>query len=139
MRRGGGLRSSELGAAENLSSRFFQSILNDDDLKQAYANAECFVFPSQYEGFGIPILESFACNCPLVCSNASSLPEVAGDAAEYFDPLNTEEMSAQILKVIEDKDLRAKMRAAGRQRLNLFSWEKSVKEHLECYRRILEN
>ena len=107
-------------------------------MRQAYANAECFVFPSQYEGFGIPVLESFACNCPLVCSNSSSLPEVAGNAAEYFDPLNTEDMSAKILRVIEDSDLREKLRASGRERLKLFSWDKAAKEHFECYRHILE-
>ena len=136
---GGEFAGGELGAAEKLSSRFIQANLNDDDLRQAYANAECFVFPSQYEGFGIPVLESFACNCPLVCSNSSSLPEVAGDAAEYFDPLNTEEMSAKILKVIEDKDLREKLRSSGRERLKLFSWDKSAQEHLECYRHVLES
>lgn len=135
---GGELKPDELGAAKSLSSRFIQANLNDEDLRQAYANAECFVFPSQYEGFGIPVLESFACKCPLVCSNASSLPEVAGDAAEYFDPMNTEEMSAKILKVIEDKDLREKLRSSGSERLKLFSWDKTAQEHIECYRRVLE-
>ncbi len=91
------------------------------------------MFPSQYEGFGIPVLESFACNCPLVCSNSSSLPEVAGDSAEYFDPLNTEEMTAKILKVIDDEDLRENLRASGHERLQLFNWDKTAEETLKCY------
>ena len=136
---GGGLQSSELEASSSLSSRFIQANLNDDDLRQAYANAECFVFPSQYEGFGIPVLESFACNCPLVCSNASSLPEVAGNAAEYFDPLNTEEMSAKIRKVVEDSYLREKLRSSGHERLKMFNWDKTAQEHIECYRHVLES
>ena len=129
----------ELGAAKNLSSRFIQANLNDEDLRQAYANAECFVFPSEYEGFGIPVLEAFACNCPLLCSNASSLPEVAGDAAEYFAPLNAEEMSAKILRVVDDEGLREKMRASGHERLKLFSWDKTAAETLDCYKHTLEN
>ena len=137
--RGGGLKSEELGAASSLSNRFIHANLSDDDLRQAYANAECFVFPSQYEGFGIPVLESFACNCPLVCSNASSLPEVAGDAAEYFDPLDADEMSAKILKVIEDETLRENLRAAGQERLKLFSWDKTAQETFDVYKRTLEN
>ena len=135
---GGGLTNDELGSAQSLSSRFIQANLNDDELRQAYANAECFVFPSQYEGFGIPVLESFACNCPLVCSNSSSLPEVAGDAAEYFDPLNTEEMTSKILKVIEDDSLRARLRLLGSERLKLFSWDKTAEETIQCYKNILE-
>ena len=133
------ISTEELGAAQNFSSRFIQANLTDYELRQAYANAECFVFPSQYEGFGIPVLESFACNCPLVCSNASSLPEVAGNAAEYFDPLNTEEMSAKILRVVDDEGLREKLRASGHERLKLFSWDKTAAETLDCYRHTLES
>ena len=85
------------------------------------------------------LLEAFACNCPLLCSNASSLPEVAGDAAEYFDPLNAEEMSAKILRVVDDEGLREKMRASGHERLKLFSWDKTAAETLDCYRHTLES
>lgn len=135
---GGKLTDDELGTAKSLNSRFIQANLNDEELRQAYANAECFVFPSQYEGFGIPVLEAFACNCPLVCSNSSSLPEVAGNSAEYFDPLNTEEMTAKILRVIDDEDLREKLRASGRERLQLFNWDKTAEETLKCYQSTIE-
>ena len=134
---GGGFSAVELEAIGGQISRYHKASLDDEKLAQAYANALCFVFPSEYEGFGIPILESFACNCPLVCSNSSSFPEVAGDAAEYFDPLNVDEMSAKILRVIDDESLRERMKIAGRERLKLFDWDKTARETLECYRQVL--
>ena len=135
---GGSFKPSDLEAMGSLSNRYIQRGLDDETLRQAYANAECFVFPSEYEGFGIPVLEAFACSCPLVCSNSSSLPEVAGDAAEYFDPLDVEDMSAKILKVLEDDRLREKLRALGRERLKLFDWDKTARKTFECYSRVLE-
>ncbi len=136
---GGEFSAYEFALMGEMSSRYVQKNMNDDELAQAYANAECFVFPSEYEGFGIPVLESFACECPLVCSNASSLPEVGGEAAEYFDPFNVEEMSAKILRVIEDFSLRESMRVAGRERLKLFSWDDTAQGTLECYRQAMSS
>ena len=100
---GGGFTASELEAIGSLRSRYCQASADDETLARAYAHALCFVFPSEYEGFGIPLLESFACNCPLVCAKSSSFPEVAGGAAEYFDPLSVDEMSAAILRVVDDE------------------------------------
>ena len=91
------------------------------------------MFPSEYEGFGIPILEAFACNCPVVCANASSLPEVAGEAAEYFDPLNIDDIAGKIENVIHDEGLRARLKDSGRERLTLFDWDKAARETLDCY------
>ena len=135
---GGAFTAEELVEIGGMSSRYFQRALDDDSLAQAYANAECFVFPSEYEGFGIPLLEAFACSCPVLSSNISSLPEVAGDAAEYFSPFSVSEMSAKILRVMEDDLLREKLRLAGRERLKFFDWDKTARETLECYRRVLE-
>ena len=131
---GGEFSADEIALMGKMSSRYVQRNMNDDELAQAYANAECFVFPSEYEGFGIPVLEAFACGCPLVCSNSSSLPEVGGEAAEYFDPFNVEDMSAKILRVIEDESLRESMRSAGRERVKLFSWDDTARRTLECYK-----
>ena len=130
---GGAFKADELDMFGEYSSRFHQGGLNDDELAAAYKNALCFVFPSEYEGFGIPLLEAFACNCPVVCSGTTSLPEVAGDAAEYFDPLNVDDISAKISKVIDDETLRTNMKSRGRERLKLFDWDKTARETLECY------
>lgn len=135
---GGEFSADEFALMGEMSSRYVQRNMNDDELAQAYANAECFVFPSEYEGFGIPVLESFACECPLVCSNASSLPEVANNATEYFDPFNVDDMSAAIMRVIEDESLRERLRASGRERIKLFSWDDTARRTLECYRKVLE-
>lgn len=133
----GAFRKNEIEMMGEKTNRFHQYIFNDDELARAYSNAECFVFPSEYEGFGIPLLEAFACNCPVICSRASSFPEVAGDAAEYFDPLDIDEMSAKILSVLESDTVRKRLRTAGRERLKLFEWDKTIYQTLECYRQAI--
>jgi len=95
------------------------------------------VFPSAYEGFGIPILEAFACECPAILSRVSSLPEIGGDAAEYFDPENQDEIRETIRKVITDKNKQEEMRRKGIIRLEQFSWEKTAKQTLDIYRSIM--
>lgn len=100
--------------------------------KWAYLKkAAVFVFPSLYEGFGLPILEAFAASTPAVASKASSIPEVGGDACVYFDPHNIMDMSRKILKVLEDKDLQQKLITKGQKRLKNFSWEKCAQETLQ--------
>ena len=136
---GGAFTDKEKSAMKGWEDRVFQGGLNDDELIDAYRNALCFVFPSEYEGFGIPILEAFACRCPIVCSGTSSLPEVAGDAAEYFDPLDVDDMAAKILDVLSDEELRTSMKARGLERLKFFSWEKSARETLKCYEEAINN
>ena len=136
---GGAFTDEELKNFGGYSSRIYQAGLSDEELADAYSNALCFVFPSEYEGFGIPVLEAFACNCPLVCSNSSSLPEIALDGAEYFDPLNIDDIGAKILRVIENKSLCKKITSAGKERLKFFNWDKTAKETLECYNMALKN
>lgn len=130
---GGNFKAEEVSSFGEFSGRFHQAGLSNDDLSRAYHGALCFVFPSEYEGFGIPILEAFACDCPVVCANASSLPEVAENAAEYFDPLDINDMAGKIEAVIHDESLRENLKARGRERLKFFDWDKAARETLECY------
>ena len=136
---GGTFSSKELKTIEGrYRERVHQMDMDDAELANAYAHAECFVFPSRYEGFGIPILEAFANGCPVVLSRSSSMPEVAGDGAEYFDPLDAEEMSERIGRVLEDGSIRALLRARGKERLKKFDWDDIAARTLECYRRTIE-
>lgn len=96
-----------------------------------------FYFSSLYEGFGIPTLEAFACNCPTILSSTSSFPEVGGDAVIYADPYNEEDMREKILTVINDDNLRSSLINKGRERLKLFDWSKTVAETLKCYENLL--
>ncbi len=122
----------------DVSSQILHFSAADDFLIHLYKNALCFAFPSLYEGFGIPILEAFACDCPVVASNTSSLPEVGGDAVLYFDPSNTQSICEAVEKVISDESLRAQLVEKGKERLKLFSWEKTARETVEVYKKILQ-
>ena len=136
---GGAFTDEEKRFFGEYASRIHQAGLSDEELADAYAGAECLVFPSEYEGFGIPIMEAFACGCPVVCSEASCFPEVADEAARYFDPLNPEDMSVKILEVLDDEALRVKLIASGRERLKIFDWDKAAMETLKCYKEAIEN
>jgi glycosyltransferase involved in cell wall biosynthesis len=109
------------------------SEVNDLILANLYKHAEAFVFPSLYEGFGIPVLEAFACDCPCVISNVSSLPEVGGDAALYFDPKNAESIINSIKKVLCDDALRTSLTLAGKEQLKKFSWDKTYEKTIAVY------
>lgn len=110
---------------------------NDAELASLYRGARAFVYPSLYEGFGIPVLEAFSCDCPTVLSNTSSLPEIAGDAAVYFDPKEAVSIRDAVSRVIYDEVLREKMIAVGRERLARFSWEKCADETASVYGSLL--
>lgn len=101
------------------------------DLPALYAGAQCAVFPSLYEGFGFPALEAQACETALVCANTSSLPEVAGAAAEYFDPLNVNTMTRALQIVLDDRARRDELIARGRENVARFSWERAARAILE--------
>ena len=113
------------------------SNVTQDDLPAIYQGSSLFVYPSFFEGFGIPILESFACACPLVCSNTSSLPEIAGNAAQYFDPYSKESMYNAISEVLNDKNLSSTLVKKGKERLKLFSWKKTAIETKKIYESVL--
>ena len=105
---GGKLSGAELDKLSSLNvlDRVVQSNFQDNELNAIYKKAELFVFPSEYEGFGIPALESMVCGCPVILSNTSSLPEIAEDAALYFEPNNIEELTAAIFKILNNKIFR---------------------------------
>jgi glycosyltransferase involved in cell wall biosynthesis len=121
----------------NIANKICQYSVNDDILAYLYQKAVAFVFPSLYEGFGIPILESFACGCPVICSKTSSLPEVAGDATIYFDPTDKLSMSNSIQKVIYNDDLKKQLVNKGTERVKKFTWEKTAKQTKKIYENIL--
>jgi len=108
----------------------FMGYVAEQDLPALFSGAKLFAFPSLYEGFGLPILEAMACGTPVVCSNASSLPEVAGDAAILVDPLDVEELAAAMERVLRDKELQAEMIERGFEQAKRFSWEKCAQETL---------
>jgi len=107
-------------------SVIFAGVILDDVLPAFYRGALALVFPSLYEGFGLPALEAMACGVPVITSNTTSLPEVVGDAALLVNPLDTEEIACAIQQLVEDDALRAELRRKGLERAKLFSWEKTV-------------
>jgi glycosyltransferase involved in cell wall biosynthesis len=111
--------------------------VNDSILAHLYQKALAFVFPSLYEGFGLPILEAFSCGCPVALSDSGSFPEVAKDAAIYFDPYVKSSIEEAILKIIYDEKLRASIRCKGYEISKDFSWEKTAEKTLSLYRNIL--
>jgi len=116
----------------------FLGYLPDDTLAILYRLAAVFVFPSLYEGFGLPPLEAMACGAPVVTSNVSSLPEVTGDAAVLVDPYDVESIADGIARVLSDPALREDMRMKGMARAREFSWERSVARTREIYREVAE-
>ena len=102
--------------------------ISEKEKDELYKNADLFVLPSFYEGFGLPILEAMSYGVPVVCSNNSSLPEVTGDAGLFFDPNNIQEIAEAINKIFNDDDLRNKMIEKGFENVERFSWEKCVRE-----------
>lgn len=128
-----------LKIAEPLGSRVrFTGFVSDDELKQYYKSADALVFTSFYEGFGLPPLEAMASGCPVVSSNAASLPEVCGDAALYVNPYEPDDIADKIKLLVHDRNLREQLTAKGSKRVNLFSWEKSAKETSRVIERVLE-
>jgi glycosyltransferase involved in cell wall biosynthesis len=112
----------------------FSGFIPDDDLPAVYSAASVFVFPSLYEGFGLPPLEAMACGTPCVVSNSSSLPEVTGSAALLFNPTSREGFSECMSKVLTESELSESMRQAGLRQAALFSWKQAAEETLQVYR-----
>ena len=107
--------------------------IDDDDLPAVYRGAEMLVFPSLYEGFGLPVLEAMACGVPVVASNSSALPEVAGGAALLVDPHDVDALAVAIGRVLRDDALRERLRLAGIARAGQFSWEAAARRTLDAY------
>lgn len=111
--------------------------VDEATLDGLYRAADCFVFPSLAEGFGLPVLEAMLRGTPVACSNATSLPEVAGDAALLFDPTDVDAIAVSVRRILEDDVFTERLRAAGRKRAKRFSWEESARRTLACYGRAL--
>jgi glycosyltransferase involved in cell wall biosynthesis len=118
---------SQFGVSDKV--KFLENV-SDEELPSFYKNAECFVLPSLYEGFGLPIVEAMQYGCPVVTSNISSLPEAGGDAALYVDPKDVGDIARKITQVLEDKELREEMIKKGYNQIKKFSWEKSARQTL---------
>lgn len=114
----------------------FIGYVTDDDLPKLYNLAALFVYPSRYEGFGLPPLEAMACGVPVICSNAASLPEVVGDAAYVVPPDAPEVLAAAIRQVLENHQLRAAMRSKGLERAKRFTWEETARRTIAIYEKL---
>lgn len=108
----------------------------EEDLPAIYNLATALIFPSLYEGFGLPLLEAMACGCPVVCSNTSSLPEIAGGAAILVDPTNVEQLADGIYRVITEDKLRNSLTKKGLKRASYFSWQRAARETLEVFEEV---
>jgi glycosyltransferase involved in cell wall biosynthesis len=109
----------------------------DEEIVSLYRNAAVFVYPSLYEGFGLPVLEAMAQGCPVITSNVSSLPEVVGDAAVLIDPFNTTELAQAMTKVLTDDKLKREMSLKGVNRAKLFSWDTTAAKYVDVFDRVL--
>lgn len=116
----------------------FLDFVPDDDLSALLSACDAFVFPSLYEGFGLPPLEALACGAPVICSNTSSLPEVVGDAALLVNPRDVNEIVNAIARVLTDQTLRNELRVKGFAQAARFSWERAARETLAVYHRVME-
>lgn len=128
-------------AQYDMIGRASARIYEDDELRWLYANACVFIYPSKYEGFGIPVLDAFSLGCPVLLANASCFPEIGGNAALFFDPADENDLRKQLLRIIsENEDARrlcADLVARGKERLKQFSWAKCAQETAEVYRQVV--
>jgi len=133
---GGGFSKEELLMINSLGliDRVKYVSIDDGVLKQLYEGAIAFIFPSMYEGFGIPILEAFANGCPCITSNMSSLPEVAGDAALYIEPTSKDSINTCVERIINDNGLRNLLIEKGYRQLESFSWNKTINQTVNVYK-----
>jgi glycosyltransferase involved in cell wall biosynthesis len=127
-------RAAGLGVGEDVC---FLNWVSGPELEGLWALAHAFVFPSLYEGFGLPVLEAMARGVPVACSHASSLPEVAGDAALLFDPEDERAIADAIERLLSDRGEAERLVARGRERARLFTWERTARLTLESYGRAL--
>ncbi|HZL57546.1 MAG TPA: glycosyltransferase family 1 protein [Bryobacteraceae bacterium] len=116
----------------------FTGFVSDADLLELYNACDCFVFPSYYEGFGLPILEAMACGRAVACSKSSAMPEVADGAGLLFDPHDIEDIKRCMEDILRDPELRARKERLGVQRAAHFSWQKSARATLEVYKEVVE-
>ena len=142
---GTGFSESECRLLENcgMLKRASARLYSDDELRWLYANALVFIYPSIYEGFGMPILDAFSFGCPVLLANVTCFPEIGGDAALYFDPKDEEDFRRQLGRVIGDDDAALKLRSdlilRGKERVKLFSWKKCADETSVVYQQTIKD
>jgi alpha-1,3-rhamnosyl/mannosyltransferase len=112
----------------------FTGRMNDGDLAALYTGADVFVFPSLYEGFGLPVLEAMGCGCPVVCSNRGSLPEIAANSAILVDPLDVAAISDAIQTLLDDSTRRESFVNRGKIRVNQFTWKLTANRTVALYK-----
>ena len=127
----------ELLMREGISDQVLQLFIPDGAMGNAFSHAVCFVYPSRYEGFGIPILDAFSAGCPVVLSRSSCFPEIAGEAALFFDPDDKEDLQAAVASLCSDISLRNRLVAFGHERVKQFSWERCANETSSIYRQVI--
>ena len=110
----------------------------DADLSALYSGAVCFVYPSYFEGFGLPPLEAMQCGAPVIAGNRTSLPEVVGEAGLLVDPFDEAAIATAIARLIDDSDLRAELRVKGLKRARVFDWRETARRTLSVYRQIVD-
>lgn len=115
----------------------YLGFVTDTELAHIYNLATIFIYPSLYEGFGLPPLEAMACGAPVIVSNVASLPEVCGDAALYINPTDLQDIKDKILTLLNDETLRETLSQKGKAQAALFSWDKSAQEHLKVFQKVL--
>jgi glycosyltransferase involved in cell wall biosynthesis len=128
-------RLQELGLTDEVT---LLGLFPDAELPALYSAADVFVFPSLYEGFGLPVLEAMACGTPVIASNTSAIPEIAADTGILFDPYDTRGLTEAIVRVLDNAELRAEMRANGLERARRFTWQKTAEATLDLYRSVLQ-
>jgi glycosyltransferase involved in cell wall biosynthesis len=128
-------RVADLGLADEV---IFTGYIAQDDLAPLLSGARCFAFPSLYEGFGFPVLEAMACGTPVICSDTSSLPEVAGEAALLVDPTDTEAWAGGLHQLLTDAELECSLVQRGYHRAQAFSWERAARQVLRVFAEVLD-
>lgn len=121
---------------QNKENVLYLGFVSDEDLAKIYNLASCFVYPSFYEGFGLPPIESMACGTPVITSNIASIPEVCLDAALYCNPHDVKDISDKIVSVLEDENLANSLIEKGLSRSKFFDWDKSAKKHEEVFKEL---
>lgn len=119
------------------NSVYCPGLVSTEDLRVLYSHAESFVFPSLYEGFGIPLLEAMACGTPIITGNGSALPEVGGDAALYINPADPEHLGMELERLVGDPGLQEQLRNKGFERVKQFTWKRAAEQTLDLYRDVL--